>query len=124
MMKKSYTLVLACGILLSSCAGGRYAATEKIYKEKADAFAEIYKEAPAANQLEQVIAARKEWVASVNFGVRKPNYVILHHTAQNSTEQTVRTFHNERVGVSAHYVIGRDGKVVQMVNELFRAHWY
>ena len=64
----------------------------------------------------------KEWIASTNFGMRKPNYVMIHHTAQNSTEHTVRTFHNEKVGVSSHYVIGRDGKIIQMVNDYYRAH--
>ena len=64
----------------------------------------------------------KEWIASTNFGLRKPNYVVIHHTAQKSLDQTIKTFHNEKVGVSSHYVIGRDGKVVQMVNDYFRAH--
>src|SRR5690606_13992579 len=50
------------------------------------------------------------------------NYVMIHHTAQRSVEQKVRTFHNADVGVSSHYVIGRDGKVVQMVNDCYRAH--
>jgi N-acetylmuramoyl-L-alanine amidase len=54
--------------------------------------------------------------------MRKPNYVMIHHTAQNSTDHTVRTFHNQKVGVSSHYVIGRDGKVIQMVNDYYRAH--
>src|SRR5690606_24419365 len=63
----------------------------------------------------------KEWMASTNFGVRNPNYVMIHHTAQNSTEHTVRTFHHEKDGVMSHYVIGRDGKIVQMVNAYYRA---
>src|SRR5690606_17588638 len=29
---------------------------------------------------------------------------------------------NQKVGVSSHYVISRDGKIVQMVNDLYRAH--
>ncbi|TYR37383.1 N-acetylmuramoyl-L-alanine amidase [Sphingobacterium phlebotomi] len=121
-MKNIYIFLFGCAILLSSCGGGKYAATEKIYNEKAKEFAELYKEAPVTGQLEKVSVREKEWIASVNFGVRKPNYVVLHHTAQNSTEQTVRTFHNQTVGVSSHYVIGRDGKVIQMVNDLYRGH--
>src|SRR5699024_7188742 len=37
-------------------------------------------------------------------------------------QQTIKTFHSERAQVSSHYVIGRDGEIVQMVNDLFRAH--
>lgn len=122
-MKNFSVFIYCCAILIvSSCGGGKYAATEKIYKKKAKEFAELYKETPVKGQLEKVIVPQKEWIASVNFGTRKPNYVILHHTAQNSTEQTVRTFHNAKVGASSHYVIGRDGKVIQMVNDLYRAH--
>lgn len=109
-------------LFLSACAGGKYAATEKIYREQSKEFSELYKETPPTGQLDRVIVPSKEWIASVNFGVRKPNYVVLHHTAQSSTEHTVRTFHNQKVGVSSHYVIGRDGKVIQMVNDLFRGH--
>lgn len=121
-MKNLNVFLWSFAFLMASCGGGKYAATEKIYKQKAEEFSEVYKEAPVKGQLEQVIVPKKEWIASVNFGTRKPNYVVLHHTAQNSTEQTVRTFHNEKAGVSSHYVIGRDGKVVQMVNDFYRAH--
>ena len=116
--------IFKCSILalFASCSGGKYAATEKVYKEKAKEFAELYEQAPVQGQLDQLMDSDKEWVASVNFGVRKPNYVIIHHTAQNSTDQTIKTFHNQKLGVSAHYVIGRDGKVIQMVNDLYRAH--
>lgn len=113
--------VLACG-LSTACHTGKYAKTEKIYKEKAKSFAEIYRASPVENQLAKLDWTDKEWIASTNFGLRKPNYVMIHHTAQNSAEQTVRTFHNEKVGVSSHYVIGRDGKIIQMVNDYYRAH--
>jgi len=29
-----------------------------------------------------------EWVGTVNFGIRKPAYVIIHYTAQNSLDET------------------------------------
>ncbi|MBE8721401.1 N-acetylmuramoyl-L-alanine amidase [Sphingobacterium pedocola] len=109
-------------LILSSCGGGKYAATEKVYKKKAKQFAEVYKESPVIGQLEKISTADKEWIASINFGVRKPNYVMIHHTAQNSLEQTVKTFHSERAAVSSHYVIGRNGKIVQMVNDYYRGH--
>jgi N-acetyl-anhydromuramyl-L-alanine amidase AmpD len=64
-----------------------------------------------------------EWDPTVNFNMRKPNFVILHHTAQNSLEQTLYTFSIARTAVSSHYVIGRDGTVHQMLNDYLRA-WH
>jgi N-acetylmuramoyl-L-alanine amidase len=61
------------------------------------------------------------YIPTVNFGIRKPNFVIIHHTAQDSLAQTINTFTLERTQVSAHYVVSRDGQVVQMLNEEFRA---
>ena len=49
--------------------------------------------------------------------------VIIHHTAQTAIEQTIRTFTMTKTKVSAHYVVGRDGKVVQMLNDYLRA-WH
>lgn len=63
------------------------------------------------------------FIPTVNFGARKPNFVIIHHTAQDSLAQTVNTFILERTQVSAHYIIGRDGFLVQMLNDELRA-WH
>lgn len=60
---------------------------------------------------------------TTNFNLRKPNYVIIHHTAQNSTDHTLKTFTLPRTQVSSHYVIGRDGKVYQMLNDFYRG-WH
>ncbi|RZL14072.1 MAG: N-acetylmuramoyl-L-alanine amidase, partial [Pedobacter sp.] len=46
----------------------------------------------------------------------------IHHTAQNSCEQTLRTFTLPRTQVSSHYVICKDGTVHHMLNDLLRAH--
>jgi N-acetylmuramoyl-L-alanine amidase len=64
-----------------------------------------------------------EWISSVNFNLRKPNFVIIHHTAQDSLAQTIKTFTLTKTQVSSHYVIADDGKVVQMVNDYLRA-WH
>ena len=63
------------------------------------------------------------WASAIHYDNRKPNYVIIHHTSQNSTAQTVRTFQLEHTKVSSHYVIGRDGQVIQMLNDYDRA-WH
>lgn len=64
-----------------------------------------------------------DWSEAIHYDVRKPNYVIIHHTAQRSINQTIRTFQLEHTEVSAHYVIGRDGRVVQMLNDYLRS-WH
>ncbi len=64
-----------------------------------------------------------EWISTVNFNLRKPNFVIIHHTAQDSLAQTIKTFTITKTQVSAHYVIANDGRVVQMVNDYLRA-WH
>lgn len=64
-----------------------------------------------------------EWISSVNFNLRKPNFIILHHTAQDSLAQTLKTFTLTRTQVSAHYIVAEDGRVVQMVNDYLRA-WH
>jgi len=63
------------------------------------------------------------WQASPNFNERKPNYVILHHTSDDTIEQALRTLANPVRGVSAHYLIGRDGTIIQLVDERARA-WH
>jgi N-acetylmuramoyl-L-alanine amidase len=66
---------------------------------------------------------KTEWIGTVNFNLRKPNFIILHHTAQDSIQQTIRTFSLTRTQVSAHYVIADNGDVVQMLNDYLRA-WH
>ncbi|MES2829044.1 MAG: N-acetylmuramoyl-L-alanine amidase [Bacteroidota bacterium] len=117
-------IVLTSMLLLASCSSNKYAATNKIYKAQAKLFSKTIGMTPPANQgIDSLAVDSQVWVGSINFGIRKPNFVILHHTAQKSTDQTVRTFTVKgQSEVSAHYVVGRDGKVVQMVNDYLRAH--
>ena len=121
--KYSPILVTALIVFLSSCGSNKYAATEKVYKTKAKDFSKIISSTPPAGQLyDSLSATNQTWVGSVNFGIRKPNFVVIHHTAQDSLNQTIKTFHSTRAGTSAHYVISRDGKVVHMVNDYLRAN--
>jgi N-acetylmuramoyl-L-alanine amidase len=64
-----------------------------------------------------------EWVPSPNFGARRPNYVVIHQTGKRSLEDALRTLTNPLKSVSAHYLIGRDGRVLQLVSEDARA-WH
>lgn len=62
-------------------------------------------------------------IASPNFDERRPNLVIIHHTSNNSLERALSTLTSPENKVSAHYLIGRDGKTVQLVDENARA-WH
>ena len=63
------------------------------------------------------------WQGSPNFNERKPNFVVIHHTSDNTVEQALRTLANPARSVSAHYLIGRDGTIIQLVDERARA-WH
>ncbi len=60
---------------------------------------------------------------SANFGARRPNFVIIHHTAGDSAERSLRTLTDPAMEVSSHYLISRDGKLYYLVDELARA-WH
>jgi N-acetylmuramoyl-L-alanine amidase len=64
-----------------------------------------------------------DWVPSPNYNARRPNYVILHQTSNGDAATALRTLTNPLKSVSAHYLIGRDGNVVQLVSEDARA-WH
>ncbi|MDB5112460.1 MAG: N-acetylmuramoyl-L-alanine amidase, partial [Mucilaginibacter sp.] len=69
-----------------------YAATNSFYMVKADSLLGIAKqELPAMLVDSTGKAIPSDWVASVNFGIRKANYVIIHYTAQDSIPQTLKT---------------------------------
>jgi N-acetylmuramoyl-L-alanine amidase len=101
----------------------KYSVTNKYYDSVANSFSlNLASTALPAlvDTLNMPIAS--EWVGTVNFGMRKPNYVIIHYTAQDSVQQTLRTFTVKVSQVSAHYVVGKDGKVWHMVNDYLRAN--
>lgn len=60
-----------------------------------------------------------EFIPSPHFSRRtKPiTAIVLHYTASLSIEGTVTWFQKPESKVSAHYVIGRDGRTVQMVKD-------
>ena len=47
----------------------------------------------------------------------------LTHTSDDSAEDSLRTLTNPKLEVSSHYLIGRDGKLYYLVDELARA-WH
>ncbi|MBL8493854.1 MAG: N-acetylmuramoyl-L-alanine amidase [Rhodocyclaceae bacterium] len=63
------------------------------------------------------------WHASPNHDLRRPNFVIIHHTTSGSAEAGLRSLTEPLRRVSAHYLIGRDGTLYQLVDERRRA-WH
>ena len=102
-----------------SCTTSKYAVTNKAYKKQVKAFAKTIREYPVKDSAGLNYA---DWVGTTNLSLRKPNFVVIHHTAQNSCEQTLKTFTQTRTPVSSHYVICRDGTVHHMLNDLLRGH--
>jgi N-acetylmuramoyl-L-alanine amidase len=151
MKKYFYYLILATAI--TSCATNPYKASEKEYDTKLETFKEVIsnKEPEPLPVVTKTIISidnaytrqlytfkdtiskmgstalyngiQTKWISTVNFNLRKPNFIIIHHTAQDSLQQTIKTFTLTRTQVSAHYVIADDGTVVQMLNDYMRA-WH
>jgi N-acetylmuramoyl-L-alanine amidase len=68
-----------------------------------------------------------QWVGSPNFNNRaSPNditAITIHSTANSSLQGVIDWFNNPNAKVSAHYTIGKDGKIVQHVRDSDRA-WH
>src|SRR3977135_2686738 len=68
--------------LLAACSVNPYKTTNKSYKQQARDYARVISQHPLTTGADSVPAA-PYWVGTVNFNLRKPNFVIIHHTAQN-----------------------------------------
>jgi N-acetylmuramoyl-L-alanine amidase len=123
-MKIYLPLFALAAVALASCSPkGPYAATNKVYNDQTKLFTQKLAQTLPAQLVDSTGGQiPSEWVGTVNFGMRKPNYVIIHFTAQDSLAQTIHTFTVKATQVSAHYVIGKSGKVVHMVNDYLRAN--
>lgn len=113
---------LLCNLLFYSCAPKPYSTTNNTYKQRAKTFAKTISEKPLDNALDSSIE-NPGWIGTTNFGIRKPNLIILHHTAQNSCEQTLQTFTKDSTQVSAHYLVCKDGTLHHMLNDYLRG-WH
>lgn len=121
-MKRSLVIIFISFLffLAYSCSQSKYAATNKTYKQQVKAFSKLLLEYPIKDSAGLPYA--ENWVGTTNLSMRRANFVIIHHTAQNSCDQTLQTFTLPRTQVSAHYVICKDGTVHHMLNDLLRAH--
>lgn len=72
-----------------------------------------------------------QWVPSPNFEPRRAILIVIHATEQDSVAESLDTLRSENSGgpVSAHYLVGRDGALYQLVSDALRAwhagpgHW-
>jgi N-acetylmuramoyl-L-alanine amidase len=94
-MHFKHALLLAITMLLCACAHG-----------------------PARNPMAQ-------WVPSPNHDARRPTLIVVHYTEQDSVARSLNTLRTRNSGgrVSAHYLIGRDGALYQLVSDERRA-WH
>lgn len=110
--------VLLLAPVLWYCSPNPYKQANRSYKKQVKQYARVIRKVPLSDSI-----SSGPWVGTTNFNLRKPNFVIIHHTAQKSCEQTLRTFTNTKSAVSAHYVICKDGSVYHMLNDYLRA-WH
>lgn len=111
-------LLLSIIVGVAACSGNPYAKTNRAQKKQVRQYAKSLRQFPPANSADN----GAYWVGTTNFTMRKPNFVVIHHTAQNSCDQTLKTFTIPKTQVSAHYVICKDGTIHQMLNDYLRAH--
>src|SRR5690606_35489892 len=141
MRTQSLAIVLLTGVafMFLACSTNRYAETNRVYKKQLKALTdEMRQPLPYATPrltttydtsgmpivaVDPRAKGDAHWVGAIHFNLRKPNYVIIHHTAQDSLQQTLRTFTVPHAQVSSHYVIGRDAEVYQMLNDYVRG-WH
>ncbi|WP_425637319.1 N-acetylmuramoyl-L-alanine amidase [Algoriphagus yeomjeoni] len=121
----STLLFVSISLAFVSCSKDVYSKNNKAHEKAVkNATASIQEIPKTKAELDyDTLSITDEWVGTTNFSIRKPNYVIIHHTAQDSLEQTITTFTLSRTQVSSHYVVGRDGEIVQMLNDYLRS-WH
>lgn len=108
-------------VIVNSCANNPYSKTNKEYTKQTKAFSKNnLNPVPPPMVLDSIVTPSYA-IGTTNFDLRRPNFVIIHHTAQNSCEQTLKTFTLKKTQVSAHYVICKDGTVHHMLNDYLRA---
>jgi len=104
-------------LIIVGCSHNAYKSSNRVYKKDTKAIGELIRQEPA----DYFSMQDSPWIGAVNFDLRKPNFVIIHHTAQNGCPETLHTFTITQSQVSAHYVICKDGTVHHMLNDYLRA---
>ena len=120
---KYITSFITAVVLLSACSPKPFAGSNKEYRKKLKGYAKLIRMEPTDSIVADSLKTAAYFIGTTNFSMRRPNYVIIHHTAQNSCEQTLKTFTNDSTAVSAHYIICKDGTLHHILNDYLRA-WH
>jgi N-acetylmuramoyl-L-alanine amidase len=107
-------------VFLGACSTRPYSSTNKVYRKQSKELTKQILIEPS-NPVNDTIKQPPFFVGTTNFNLRKPSFVIIHHTAQNSCPETLGTFTTPKSAVSAHYVICKDGTVHHMLSDYLRA---
>ncbi|NCI46369.1 N-acetylmuramoyl-L-alanine amidase [Sediminibacterium soli] len=119
-MKQKTIVFAAIVLVIYACSPKPYGSTNKMYRERSKSLTRQLLGQPV-DPVNDTIKQPAYWVGTTNFNLRKPSFVIIHHTAQHSCPETLTTFTTPRSAVSAHYVICKDGTVHHMLNDYLRA---
>ena len=114
-----YLKLLLVLFVFGSCSKNIYQISKKAFNKEAKMLGKSLRKIPADTIGSQKIKVIK----SQNFSLRKPSLIVIHHTDQESCQQTYKTFALKRTLVSSHYVICDNGNVTQMLNDLLRG-WH
>src|SRR5690606_26739695 len=83
--RTSRTLLFAVALaLIAGCAHGPYAASKKTYRKQLRAEYKELKRMDPPLLDDSLLQLPAGFIPTVNFNLRKPNFVVIHHTAQNS----------------------------------------
>jgi N-acetylmuramoyl-L-alanine amidase len=104
-------------LLMAGCAAHPYRSSNKESRKQVKSLTKPL-ELPAPDYFPE---QQSGWIGTVNFDLRKPNFVIIHHTAQAGCPATLHTFTISQSKVSAHYLICRDGTVHHLLSDYLRA---
>ena len=69
----TYFLICTCQFIFS-CNRSPYTSTNKLYKKQSKLLARQIRQAPLKDSF-----VTGEWIGTINFNLRKPNFVIIHH---------------------------------------------
>jgi N-acetylmuramoyl-L-alanine amidase len=119
---KGFILLVIVVVGFWACSRNPYKDSNKQYHQQVKSLASSIKENPVEKWTSDSIKEPSYWVGTTNFNLRKPSFVIIHHTAQNACLQTLATFTTVKSAVSAHYFICKDGTIHHMLNDYLRAY--
>lgn len=113
--------IISPGPAASIITAGKYNKANLLHYKMIDSLVRVISEYPLQDSAGLNFA--ENWVGTPNMGLRRPNYVIIHHTATNGFQEVIQEFTNSGGReASSHYLICKDGTVYHMLNDLLRSH--